>query len=371
MKRLFLTLFTLVLFLPTAYAQKNDRPIVYAARYYYPPNQKTEKHSYSHLYRINPDGSGKQQLTFDNNDDVSPRWSPDGKQVLFLRDQNQEKMAICLLDLTAARAKPRILFTGKYGTLSVAWSKQADTAIVTVDDGGDKYQNIFLNTRTGKELRRIPGAFTQEFSPDESLLFVGDEIPRIIRTNTSAEVPGITGQFSAVAWQNNQTVIGWSVGERTENSVPALRISGIDGKDARNLTLAPTPDATKRLADEFVTLPEFSGIVALPGEKDAVLVYCIAGDSSAGKWRSCYRVHLPTGKTTFWAESGFGTSWSPDNQRFCTMLGRELVPYGKKKDGTARTVWVRPLYIASSAAPDKRKAIVSGLALVMGADWRK
>jgi TolB protein len=35
------------------------------------------------IYTINPDGSGKRQLTHNNTDDLDPSYSPDGKNIVY------------------------------------------------------------------------------------------------------------------------------------------------------------------------------------------------------------------------------------------------------------------------------------------------
>ena len=37
----------------------------------------------SEIYTINPDGSGKTQLTHNNTDDLDPAYSPDGKKIVY------------------------------------------------------------------------------------------------------------------------------------------------------------------------------------------------------------------------------------------------------------------------------------------------
>ena len=60
-----------------------DRDIVYSARYYTPPG--SHRTSLFHIYRINPDGTGRMQLTFGTNDEDYPKWSQDGRQITFVQ----------------------------------------------------------------------------------------------------------------------------------------------------------------------------------------------------------------------------------------------------------------------------------------------
>ena len=59
-----------------------DRDIVYSARYYAPPG--SHRTSHFHIYRINPDGRGKTQLTFGSDEEYDPKWSADGRQVTYI-----------------------------------------------------------------------------------------------------------------------------------------------------------------------------------------------------------------------------------------------------------------------------------------------
>lgn len=87
-----------------------DRDIIYAARYYALPG--SHRTSHFHLYRVNPDGSGRTQLTFGRMDESAPRWSPDGQQILFTREASTGHSLLCLV---AARdgAVSKVMERGK------------------------------------------------------------------------------------------------------------------------------------------------------------------------------------------------------------------------------------------------------------------
>jgi hypothetical protein len=56
-----------------------QRDIVCSARYYTPPSSRAV--SYWHLYRIKPDGTGREQLTRGAYHHLAPVWSPDGSRL--------------------------------------------------------------------------------------------------------------------------------------------------------------------------------------------------------------------------------------------------------------------------------------------------
>lgn len=66
-------------------AKETNSPIVYSARYY--TSQEETIRSYYHLYLINPDGTGKRQITSVKANDRAPRWSENGQLIYFFRFQ--------------------------------------------------------------------------------------------------------------------------------------------------------------------------------------------------------------------------------------------------------------------------------------------
>src|SRR5262249_1475481 len=94
-KRILALLGPLVLY-PGAVARA-DRDVVFSAQYYRwsdeyyrdldggKPQRTLDDVGPYHLYRTRPDGNGRRQITFGPNDDLIPKWSPNGKMIAFIR----------------------------------------------------------------------------------------------------------------------------------------------------------------------------------------------------------------------------------------------------------------------------------------------
>src|SRR5205823_4309309 len=78
----------------------------------------TESHQGQHLFMVNSDGTGLEQLTFgDDVLDESPDWSPDGTRIAFRRDDRQTlQSGIFVLDIA------RGAFTRIPDGVDPAWS---------------------------------------------------------------------------------------------------------------------------------------------------------------------------------------------------------------------------------------------------------
>ena len=82
---------------------------------------KTEK-KHTNLWLAATDGRHPpHQFTYGKQDDTRPRWSPDGTQIAFLSNRQDEKQAqIFLIPLHGGEARPLTDLTGSLATL--AWS---------------------------------------------------------------------------------------------------------------------------------------------------------------------------------------------------------------------------------------------------------
>lgn len=144
-----------------------DRDIIYAARYYALPG--SHRTSHFHLYRVNPDGSGRTQLTFGRMDESVPRWSPDGQQILFTREASTGHSLLCLVAARGGavskvmeRGKP----SGEDGYLYRCSPGGRTVAVMYEDYAGNRQTSVFLLDMRTRQARRLPGATDFFWSPD-------------------------------------------------------------------------------------------------------------------------------------------------------------------------------------------------------------
>ncbi|MGI4788774.1 MAG: TolB family protein [Janthinobacterium lividum] len=97
------TFWLLLVLLSVGSACHADRDIVYSARYYTLPG--SHRTSHFHIYRINPDGTGRTQLTF-GLDEEFPQWSADGNQITFFAyHQMAPFVTLCTMDADGGRKR--------------------------------------------------------------------------------------------------------------------------------------------------------------------------------------------------------------------------------------------------------------------------
>jgi Tol biopolymer transport system component len=119
------------------------------------------------LYMQNVDGSGLRRLTTNPASDITPVWSPDGKQVAFVSDRDHPEKEIYLLnvaDLSVTR-----LTNNQEQENNPAWSPDGKR-IVYVAVGQDKVSQIYVMNADGSNPQRLTeaavGAFFPAWSPN-------------------------------------------------------------------------------------------------------------------------------------------------------------------------------------------------------------
>ncbi len=124
-----------------------DRDIVYSARYYAPPGSRQTSHF--HIYRINPDGTGKTQLTFGAYDEEVPQWTDGGRHVTFLSYDGTASVKLC--QINADGSKRRVLRTlGETEVVPAPPTPGYRLENIIADTGNAPTQHILINAETGQ-----------------------------------------------------------------------------------------------------------------------------------------------------------------------------------------------------------------------------
>jgi dipeptidyl aminopeptidase/acylaminoacyl peptidase len=339
------------------------RDIVFSARYYTPPNSRVTSHF--HLYRINPDGSGRTQITFGDADDAQPLWSPDGKRIAFVRrhrsprDPETTYGVLCVTGAWGGRVTKLRRYRDSEG-FDCTWMRNGAGL---VDTGGDV---VMLPGRKRRSARHEP------LSPDGRHYYYtygyGEVSPPpddIVDTRTGrAEPTGVNlAQEPRPVWLSSHAIVGLVITE----DAPVLCALGIDGKV---LFRVPCLPGERTAHSTNPQIPVGWGIRALqkiPGDQRHIVIWDDESNSTVRPFWRFYRADVRTGQAKPLCEGQF-LAWSPDGKRFATA-NRDLVPYGRRWDGSVSRVWGAQLRVVD-AATGRAHSITSGTVLVDGADWR-
>lgn len=359
-----------------------DRDIVFSAQWYQwdgyyhdrgggPPERKLADRGAYHLYRINPDGSHPTRITSGSRGEFMPRWSPDGRRILFLRALKRG-FRLCLAGPSGGPARRLVSVTddfryyGKY-----AWSPDGRrVAVYQPDFRHDRPFVVVLDLRTG-ERHVHPYGRSFAWSPDSKRLFLtfaslGRQVARCEIWDFSGRKPKCVRRISTgvsdPVWLDDGTIIGEkpAAGDKMYSGI--LHVISPDGRKWKTIPLkaGSTVRNGKRGADGlFDQKREWR---RLPERKDQLAVESSETISDGGHYK-CHRVDMRTGK--YWPiRQGQLIGISPDG-RLCAVADRNWV--GPYKRGGRRC---GPLEIVS-LKNGKARAITSRLVSIEGGDWRR
>ncbi len=297
-----------------ALAQKppGERPIVFGA--------KLAGQKFSQIYRINPDGTGRLALTKPTLDATYPRWSPDGKWIVY----------------------------------TVGYSQDKGQKFV-VDEGGKKPARKVTDAAEFDWVRDL----SDQVAPGGKHA-LGDT--SVVEVATDKETPlADTTLETPIAWLDAKRILSVKNDEKDKALLEktTIRVHSLDGKITFQFAPKPSEEDTTRFDDEA----DYGAIWLLhrvPLENKFVLAR-LGGGNREGKWPIGLLVDVKTQKVTWWGEFGYsGMFFAPDGKRFLTSFNRKN-PTTQKTENT--------LYIGAIDSPQKLTPLVKATDLIIG-DWR-
>jgi hypothetical protein len=358
-----LSAFVALLACGLASAGRADCDIVYAARYYYPPRSQHGL-SHSHLYRINPDGTGRTRLTSGSRDDYEPRWSPDGRWIAYRHDPYGSEDSVRVCDANGHHAKVIWRIIKSPQECGIGWSADSKVLLVTLGDyhSTTDWVNVTwsISLRDGRRVR-YADLCALHWSPDRRHVYRSYQayttraLPKDVIAAGESSVPLATPPDDP-AWLDNNTLVGF---EDATALAPVVVYVGTDGRQhGRVLFQGVLP---KRMAESDGG--SWAMVKRVPGPGQRVLCSKSGGHGMGGGREHDYLVLSLEPPRMTWLCEGMELKAEPSG-RYCVVGVTRLAPYG-----ATRQVYTAPLQVGSYAGGSPR-TIVGGLVWVEAADWR-
>ena len=264
------------------------------------------------IFVVSPDGTGLRNLTPDGAFEYNPVWSPDGRRLLFAKNED-----LWIMDAGGGgRVK---LADGQFGVGGHRWSSDG-TMIAYVDgrpEGEDIVEELWVMRADGSgKLRLAEGASQPSWSPDgRRLAYFGGGGVRVINADGTGDVALSSQPAFQPAWSPDGSRIAF-----VTLSLRAITLVNPDGTGEVALTPAGTQD------DSPTWSPDGSRIAFNTGSDESDVGVMNADGSG--------RVNLTN-------RPGFDLSpaWSPDGSRLAyhrqALSDSEI--YIMNADGTNQT----------------------------------
>ncbi|MEI6430820.1 MAG: hypothetical protein WCP07_01435 [bacterium] len=409
----------IVLFLALPLPGRAESLLVFSARFYAPGKGKI---THFHLYTIRPDGTSLRQWTDGKSDDIEPKWTSDGKRILFLRSWANGSKPDSVSELDIETKSVRTLFSGQPGN----------------------YLHDLKISPDGKRFLILQNYYTAGVFYKSSL-YAGE-----IADNASTHRVGIKEGFniSSAEWASSDRILG-GYDSVSKAGVTSYASAVIDWKTGAIQNELPTSDLIARQGDWILCASEnqnqvynntgkkigewktpggdtqwwredifasitYIGSVNDPSGPDKLRLYRATGDlmreasivrdysSLAAQFRQGRELHdlrnitaLPddknrflwgafvhrampglqlivdsrTGSVSFWSSARYVT-FAPDGKYYASTSNVDWTEIGKKTNGQAMTEPTISLLVAPTARPNALTPIVSGQVCIDGFDWR-
>lgn len=325
-----------------------------------------------HLYRINPDGSGRKQITFGQYSDTHPIWSPDGKSIYFLRNRKKWNdvlhwlpvYSLCMIGANGGKSVTlvRALESLKADTHFLqSGAFRSPPTVLTFSYEEVQYSCLIDNQM--KRVKRLPGDEVTG-SPDGRFWYV-----RYPNRTAAIQKRGTKKNFRVVPpianalWIDSHTLMGEAPPQNKASSILSdlaeLRFLDENGKIKRRVALS-FPEASESDGD-WQYLPDelYRRRWYRLAPKSPLVMLASAHHDSGGGQRGCFLVNLKTGAGV----------------RFKLGSIHDISPNGKyvllhNPTSWERGMWFGPLEIVNVKSRKSRR-LTPKLVSIDGASWRR
>ncbi len=324
--------------------------------------------SVEHLYRINPDGSGKIQITRGRYVDEYPRWSPDGRYIYFrrysmLRDWEKVPKLICRCNADGSGLRtiyqPASLKSTPYAPqVSVNGKRITFEEQTYWGPGSEMIHAHLLVNQDGKLIRKIDQCSDIVWSPFDNHFLAR------IQSDWYLFNPSLKKRYLPirlgwnVTWITREKLICSELKDFNRVNMYTFDLSKQGAKPIQLNINAADPNEK----DEGANL--IYGLLNVPGKDDHVIMKVGIGGSSNRPYDEYQDVDLKTGSRALVARGQF-VDWDKDRSHVLTSTPRVLAPYGNE-----RRLYVSKLLVRQHSS-ETWIPIVQGRVFVHSASWRK
>src|SRR5205085_9501946 len=195
------------------------------------------------------------QLTGSDTRSVSPRWSSDGRQIAFTRDDGgTERMSIWLVDRDGENER-KLTADDDATHRDIAWSPDGRTIACVANIAGKRFSIQLIDAGTGTRRELTDGAFEDarpRFSPDgQWILFeswrTGPRIEAdlylvpsgggdVVKLDTRG---GANGDSQLARWSPDGRTIAFTSSARGRREIALVDLDGTTARQPRYLTEDP------------------------------------------------------------------------------------------------------------------------------------
>jgi Tol biopolymer transport system component len=207
---------------------------------------------HSEIYVANIDGSGERRLTFNAEHEIEPRWSPDGKRIVFMGSNNEDELSqyeIYLMDADGDNFQQ--LTDNDSADRFPSWSPDGERILFHSDRDGD--YELYTMTLDGENVEQFTDNGWEDaramFSPDGTVIVFNSnryDLESLFRMradgNKIERLPTGEGLAFGGVWSPDGTMIAFMHTREDEDAMTEIWVMNADGSDARPVLADPAVD---------------------------------------------------------------------------------------------------------------------------------